>query len=279
MTPALGGRQLARGAAITAAVPAATLGYADLRKTAAAKNAAKRARPAKSVLIKQRGLGVGGAKKAGGAGKSELVALKKKATPAKSAVARELAAAKKAAAPKKAALKKGVLKKVAPGGRPAALKKGAPAKSVLVRQKGLVGAQAKKSAKEAGVLKAAGKGTAGKELAALKKAASPAKSAVSKELAAAKKAAAPKKAALKKAALAGKSAALRKGAPAKSVLIRQKGLAAGKARGAKGALGKELGAARKSPAALKAAGLAKKAKAGPGAAKAARLGRLLRRFA
>ncbi len=242
-------------------------GLAELQKKGAAKNRLHASRPSRSVLVR----GHGAADKAKGAAKE----VKGAKAAAKGGVGSEVAKAKKLAAPAKAGAGKDLaaVKKSLAGHKAAGLKATGPARSVMVRDKGLAGAKLKGTAKEVHAAKAAAKGGVGSEVAKAKKLAAPAKAGAGKDLAAVKK------------SLAGhKAAGLKATGPARSVMVRDKGLAGKNLRSAKAGLGgrlgglkqlkKTAGASKPLKSLGKAASVAQKAQ--PHAGKAVQMGRLLR---
>ena len=203
-----GGRVVGRvGGAAMVASAIVIPGLAELQKKGAAKNRLPANRPSRSVLVRSHGA----ADKAKGSAK-EVKAAK---AAVKGGVGSEVAKARKLAAPGKAGAGKDLaaVKKSLAAHKAAGLKATGPARSVMVRDKGVVGAKLKGSAKEVKAAKAAVKGGVGSEVAKARKLAAPGKAGAGKDLAT-----------VKKSLAAHKAAGLKATGPARSVMVRDKGL-------------------------------------------------------
>jgi hypothetical protein len=234
-------------------------GFEALKKTGAAKNAAQASAPARSVLVRQKGA-------AGAGAKNDISAAK---AAARSGLAPGLAKAHQMAMPVKGAAGKEMaqLKKLMAGQKSAGMKAASPARSVLVKDKGLVGGRLGGAKNEISAAKAGAKSSLAPGLAKAKQAAAPVKGAAGKEVAD-----------LKKVLAGRKSAAMKATSPARSVLVKEKGILGKGLQAGKGGLAKDLAALKKAPGVAKAAQAGKAVGGSADAKKLGRLARLARQF-
>jgi hypothetical protein len=213
--------------------------------------------PARSALVRQKRLPGGNLK--------SLEGQLKKAKGAGKGAGKELAQAKKAAAPvqKNPVNEMAGLKKAAASKQHVGLKRTAPSRSALVRQKGLPGGNLKSVEGQVKKAQGAGKGGASKELGEAKKAAGLKKAPGLKKAAGLKKAPALKGTASLKKAPALKGAAPKALAPKRSALVRQKNVMGqqhlpDRGKVGKVTIGKNMGGSKKALSQSTAAQSAKK---------------------